>query len=101
MKHRAIVDSLHKEGQGRWSRLGVYLWTGRFAFATDIFHIRSNRSERECYNQMLPLGVVGGVTSEEKGILGEFAPAGPMESGDISYFHATPVMSATGKSLVL
>lgn len=98
MKHQAGMDLLKEKRQGALSRFGVYLWSGRFGFSTDIFHIRSERSEREVYNHMLPLGVVGGMTNEEKGILGEFNATEPMESGDVSYFHAAPVITATGMS---
>lgn len=38
---------------------------------TDVFHVRVNKFERECYNRIFPLGVIGGVSDDEKKILGE------------------------------
>lgn len=62
----------------------MYMWVGRHTFPTDLFHIRSNRLERETYNHLSPFGVIGGIGPEEKDVLGAAANLGPITMRDNS-----------------
>lgn len=94
MKHQEIRSELKERGLSRWRRFMVYLWAGRHSFPIDMFHIQSNRLQRECYNNMLPLGVIGGVSKEEKLILGEDAKLGPVNRRDTSYMVCSSLTTA-------
>ncbi|GMH35646.1 hypothetical protein BSKO_03514 [Bryopsis sp. KO-2023] len=93
MKHREVRSMLKTNGVSWWSRYWTYLWVGRHNLPADLFHIRSNRLERECYNHMLPLGVISGVSEAEKEVLGSSAPLNDISHRDISYWVCRNVKS--------
>lgn len=84
MKQQEIRSMMKEQGKSRWGRFWVYMWAGRHSFPTDLFHIRSNRLEREAYNHLSPFGVLGGISEEEKDFLGVSATLGPIGMRDNS-----------------